>query len=276
MFRILIVDDDPFAAKLLHDVMKTLHRPHEVLVAKDGLEALQILHRQGSHRNSPRPNLILLDLNMPRLSGLETLSAIKNDSELRVIPVIVFSSSRSPEDVRRSYLAHANCYVQKPIDLDRSIKLVQAVEAFWMDFALPPAEEKRADSIQFADYTSEDFIRFARDGFGPRIAPGLSEERSRANHSDEWSRSEPDMSPRRSDCEEHNQLLDEFGEAVHELVDLHQQQFRAITEGDTESHRFDLLIHMANERKQLAKYSYLRHVETHGCSNTNVIEQART
>jgi hypothetical protein len=80
----------------------------------------------------------------------------------------------------------------------------------------------------------------------------------------------PEIVSRKSGCEEHNRLLDQFGMAVRELIDLHEQQFLAIVEGDGECHRFDLLIHMTNEKKQLAKYAYLRHVEDHGCSNADV------
>ena len=136
MFRILVVDDDPTAALVLQEVIKNLHRRHELHFAKDGVEALDFLHCRGPYVDIPRPNLILLDMNMPRLSGLETLSAIKNDPDLCVIPVIMLSTSCSPQDVRKCYQSHANCYVQKPIDLERSIKLLQAVEAFWIDFAL--------------------------------------------------------------------------------------------------------------------------------------------
>jgi hypothetical protein len=86
----------------------------------------------------------------------------------------------------------------------------------------------------------------------------------------------PEASSRKSGCEEHDQLLVEFGAAVRELLDLHQQQFLAIIEGDSECSRFDLLIHMANERKQLAKYAYLRHVDAHGCANHDAAKQTRT
>ena len=87
---------------------------------------------------------------------------------------------------------------------------------------------------------------------------------------------EPAPRVRSSGCEEHNRLLDAFGAAVHELLQLHKQQFLAVVERDTECNRFDLLIHVANEQKQLAKYAYLRHVESHGCSNTDALNQTRT
>jgi chemotaxis family two-component system response regulator Rcp1 len=143
MFRILVVDDDPLAAHLLQELMKNLQRRHEVCIAKDGMEALDFLHCRGPYVDAPRPNLILLDMNMPGLSGLETLSAIKRDPELCVIPVIMLSTADSPEGVRQSYQAHANRYVQKPTNLERSVKLVQALEAFWMDFALLPSCDGR-------------------------------------------------------------------------------------------------------------------------------------
>ena len=143
IFRILVIDDDPAGTRLLQEVMKNLQRRHELHFVWDGVEALDFLHCRGAYPDAPRPNLILLDVNMPRLGGLETLSAIKSDPELCAIPVIMLSTSSSASDVRKSYQAHANCYVQKPPNLARFVKLVQAVEAFWMDFVLLPACDDR-------------------------------------------------------------------------------------------------------------------------------------
>src|ERR1700722_7021764 len=143
MFRILIVDDDRAGANLLRKVMENLRSQPELHFVWDGAEALDFLHRRGAHSDAPRPNLILLDVNMPRLGGLETLSAIKSDPELHVIPVIMFSASTSPDDIRESYRARANCYVQKPTDLDRSVKLMEAIETFWIDTALRPPRDPR-------------------------------------------------------------------------------------------------------------------------------------
>lgn len=270
-FRILIVDDDRAGAYALREVMKNLHTRPELHFVSDGLEALDFLHRRGAYADAPRPNLILLDINMPRLGGLETLSAIKSDPELYVVPVIMVTSSTSKEDMRRAYQSRANGYVQKPADLSRAVKFVQAVEAFWMDFVLLPADQRPAE-----DHSPSDFKRDSptpdrpRDGAdsGEPIAPAPGEERSRAvkNNSPERRIA---LSPKVG-CEEHNRLLDDFGVAVRELLALHQQQFRAIVDGDTDCTRFDLLIHIANEKKHRAKYAYLRHVETHGCSNQNV------
>src|SRR5580698_9298395 len=136
IFRILVVDDDPAGSRLLLEVMKNLQRRHELHFVWDGVEALEFLHGRGAFVDAPRPHLILLDVSMPRLDGFETLSAIKTNPEFCTIPVIMLSTSAAPQDVRKSYEAHANCYVQKPPDLQRSMKFVQAVEAFWMDLVL--------------------------------------------------------------------------------------------------------------------------------------------
>jgi hypothetical protein len=111
---------------------------------------------------------------------------------------------------------------------------------------------------------------------GPEIADKSGEATRRAMRLDGSPVKETATPARGPGCEEHNRLLDGFGEAVQELLKLHEQQFLAIVGGDTEAHRFDLLIHMANEKKQVAKYAYLLHVESHGCSNMNAIDETRT
>jgi CheY-like chemotaxis protein len=225
--------------------------------------------------------LILLDMTMPRLSGLETLAAIKNDPELGVIPVIMYSSVSSSAEVRKCYQAHANCYVLKPTDLERSVKFVQAVEAFWIDFALlSSCDERTPKGGQSADSKRKDpamdALRPGEVRSGPEIANKSGEATRRAMRIDGSPVKESAAPARGPGCDEHNRLLDRFGEAVQELLKLHEQQFLAIVGGDTEGHRFDLLIHMANEKKQQAKYAYLLHVESHGCSNTNAIDETRT
>ena len=123
MYKILVVDDDPVEPALMRTVMQNLRHTHELTFVLGGREALAFL--RGPGRGDSHPHLILLDLNMPRMDGVATLTALKADPELRVIPVIIFSSSDAPEDVRRSYAAHANCYVRKPTDLERLVKFVQ-------------------------------------------------------------------------------------------------------------------------------------------------------
>jgi chemotaxis family two-component system response regulator Rcp1 len=260
MFRILIVDDDRAAAHLLRTVLKRLQRPHEEHLARDGVEALAFLRACGTEGQPDRPNLVLLDMNMPNLDGLETLSAIKSDPDLCVIPVIMFSSVSTPHQVRRCYEAHANCYVLKPTDLERSVNFVRAIEAFWIDFAHLPSRDQVLPA----------------SGSGTEVASGSTEATSQATRRDDSPGKEIATSAQGRGCEEHQRLFNGFGEAVGELVKLHQQQFLAIVEGDTDSHRFDLLIHMANESKQRAKYAYLSHVEAHGCSSKNAINEAGT
>ena len=109
--------------------------------AKDGVEALEFLQRRGKHQNAPRPDIILLDLNLPRKDGREVLEEIKTDDELKQIPVVVLTTSKAEEDVVRSYALHANCYVTKPVDLEKFIVVVQSIDRFWLTVVtLPPAK----------------------------------------------------------------------------------------------------------------------------------------
>jgi two-component system, chemotaxis family, response regulator Rcp1 len=277
-FRVLVIDDNRASADLLRDLLTKLQRAYEVYSVPDGIEALHFLHRRGHYAGAPRPNLILLDINMPRLGGLETLSAVKSDPELSPIPVIMLSTSIAPSDVTKSYQAHANCYLQKPADLNRYVKLVQAIEDFWVEFAvLAGVDEQAGKKRQGLDSKRDIPPQPGENRFGPAIASESAEARSRAMGVSESRRNTDGTRPSVSKgCDEHNRLLDDFGIAIRELLKLHEEQYRAIIEGDNESERFDLLIHVANERKQLAKYAYLRHVEAHGCSDTNAIDQTRT
>lgn len=146
VFRILIVDDNAADANLIAELMKNIQRPHEEYIVRNGLEALEFLKRRAEYVHAPRPDLVLLDINMPGLTGIEVLSAIKSDAELSVIPVIMLSTSNSPAEVRRCYESHANVYVRKPSDLATSDRLIRAIEAFWMSFAVLPSFEQAAAS----------------------------------------------------------------------------------------------------------------------------------
>ena len=266
-FRILVVDDDPASGALLREAMRTLKRDYEFNFAWDGLDALDFLHRRGRYAGVVRPDLILLDIGMPRMDGLEALAAIKDDPDLCAIPVIMLSTSGRDDDVSKSYKARANCYVQKPMDLERSLKLVQAMEDFWVEFVRLPAHGDRQLS-ETARSQSPALTLQARDKeSGPTIAMKVSEASEQAMYSADSSERTNGEQSVQPGCEEHNRLLDEFGVSIRELLVLHQQQFRAIIDGDGECSRFDLLIHMANEKKHAAKYAYLGHVEAHGCSN---------
>ncbi|MFC3895047.1 response regulator [Lentzea rhizosphaerae] len=129
---VLLVEDDPGDALMTqeafehHKIRNTLH------VVKDGVEAIEFLRRQGRYENAPRPGLILLDLNLPRKDGREVLSEVKNDPELRSIPVVVLTTSEAEEDILRSYSLHANAYVTKPVDFDRFIEVVRQIDDFFV------------------------------------------------------------------------------------------------------------------------------------------------
>src|SRR6266446_5528789 len=137
--EILLVDDNVGDILLTKEALKGVKFHNTVSVARDGVEAMEFLRRQGKFANSPRPDLVFLDLNMPRKSGSEVLAEMKEDPDLRLIPVVVLTSSDADADVLKAYRLHANCYVTKPVDLDQMIKAVQAIDDFWMSIAkLPP------------------------------------------------------------------------------------------------------------------------------------------
>ena len=137
--EILLVDDNVGDVLLTKEALKGVKFHNTVSVARDGVEAMEFLHRKGQFANAPRPDLVFLDLNMPRKNGSEVLAEMKQDTDLRLIPVVVLTSSDADEDVLKAYHLHANCYVTKPVDLDQMIKAVQAIDDFWVSIVkLPP------------------------------------------------------------------------------------------------------------------------------------------
>lgn len=138
--RLLLVDDNPGDVRLAREALREAGHLADLQAVRDGEEALSYLRRLNGHAGAARPDVILLDLNMPRLDGRETLRRLKADEDLRAIPVIVFSSSRSAEDVAACYGLHANCYVTKPADFEGFERVLQAIESFWSQVVeLPPA-----------------------------------------------------------------------------------------------------------------------------------------
>jgi chemotaxis family two-component system response regulator Rcp1 len=138
--HILLVEDSPSDVRLIREAMRDSSIPHEFHVAPDGIEAMAYLWQTGSYANSPRPQMIILDLNMPRRDGRQVLSDIKADQRLRRIPVVVMSSSAADDDIVRAYDAHANCYIRKPVDFSQFRDVVRKIEAFWLTAArLPPS-----------------------------------------------------------------------------------------------------------------------------------------
>jgi two-component system, chemotaxis family, response regulator Rcp1 len=135
--RMLVVEDSPSDVRLIQEALKDTGLPVDVVVAKDGVEAMDMLHRveMGGHE---RPDLVLLDLNLPRKNGREVLSEIKSSEVLKLIPVLVMTSSRADEDVNQAYTLNANCYITKPGDLTEYLSVIRAIEDFWFFTAKLP------------------------------------------------------------------------------------------------------------------------------------------
>lgn len=137
--EILLVEDNPGDILLTQEALKTAKVANTLSIARDGEEALQFLRRQGPFANAPTPDIILLDLNLPRLDGREVLEEIKKDPNLRKIPVVILTSSEAESDVVQTYNLHVNCYVVKPIDFDKFMDVVHAINDFWLTIVkLPP------------------------------------------------------------------------------------------------------------------------------------------
>jgi CheY-like chemotaxis protein len=139
--EILLVEDNPGDVRLTQEALRDGKLHTRLNIVRDGEEAIAFLHRQGAHANAPRPDLILLDLNLPRKSGQEVLGEIKNDEHLRRIPVVVLTSSRAEQDVLTSYDLNANCYITKPVDLEQFIRVVRSIEDFWLTVVKLPRSE---------------------------------------------------------------------------------------------------------------------------------------
>lgn len=140
---ILLVEDNPGDVRLTREALKDAKVLNKLYVAKDGVEAMAFLRRQGKYASAIRPDLILLDLNLPKKDGREVLAEIKDDTSLKRIPVVILTVSKAEEDIIKTYELHANCYITKPVDLDRFLEVVRAVEDFWLTVVkLPPNGSK--------------------------------------------------------------------------------------------------------------------------------------
>jgi chemotaxis family two-component system response regulator Rcp1 len=148
-FEILLVEDSPSDAELTVEAMREARVPTRVTVVEDGVSALEFLRRQGVYARAQRPDLILLDLNLPRKDGREVLAEVKTDDVLKSIPVLVLTTSRTEADVVDSYRLHANCYIEKPLDFDHFLKVVRTIEEFWFHAtSLPPNRRMSSESAQ--------------------------------------------------------------------------------------------------------------------------------
>jgi CheY-like chemotaxis protein len=130
--ELLLVEDSEPDVRLTKEAFREAKVKNRLWVVDDGVEALDFLHRRGSYADVPRPDLILLDLNLPRKDGRQVLKEIKSDDSLKRIPVVVLTTSKSEEDVLRAYDLHANCYITKPVDFNRFMEVVKSVEDFWL------------------------------------------------------------------------------------------------------------------------------------------------
>jgi chemotaxis family two-component system response regulator Rcp1 len=139
--HILLIEDNPGDVRLAIETFKDAKIHNQVNVVPDGVEAMAYLRKQGKYANATRPDVILLDLNMPRKDGREVLKEVKEDPDLRRIPVVILTMSQAEQDILKSYDLHANCYISKPVDLTQFNKVVQSIENFWfMIVKLPPKE----------------------------------------------------------------------------------------------------------------------------------------
>jgi CheY-like chemotaxis protein len=140
--EILLVEDSPGDVRLTKEALRDAKVQNRLHVASDGIEAMSFLRREGKHADAPRPDLILLDLNLPKKSGRKILEEIKLDLSLKSIPVVILTTSAAEEDVLRSYQLHANCYITKPVDLDQFLKVVRTIDSFWLAIVRLPAAVK--------------------------------------------------------------------------------------------------------------------------------------
>ncbi len=136
--EILLVEDNPGDVRLTEEALKEGKVLNNIHLANDGVEAMSFLQKEGKYINAVRPDLILLDLNLPKKDGREVLMEIKKDEALRRIPVVVLTTSMAEEDIIRTYDYHANCYITKPVDFDQFIKVVKSIEDFWLSVVKLP------------------------------------------------------------------------------------------------------------------------------------------
>ena len=135
---ILLVEDNPGDVRLTQEALNDGRIENKLHVVFDGVEAIEFLSKTGKHKNAIVPDLILLDLNLPKMNGLEVLEKIKNDPELKLIPVIVLTTSQSENDIHASYAMHVNCFVSKPVEYDSFMSVIKSIEDFWFTIVKLP------------------------------------------------------------------------------------------------------------------------------------------
>ena len=139
--EILLVEDNPGDIQLTREALEDCKMINNLFVAEDGEKALNFLFKKEGYESAPRPDLIILDLNLPKIDGREVLTQIKNDQKLKLIPVVILTTSKAEEDILRMYKLHANCYITKPININRFFEVVKAIESFWMGIVVLPDDK---------------------------------------------------------------------------------------------------------------------------------------
>ena len=139
--EILLVEDSPSDTDLTVEALAAAKVTNRLSIVEDGVQAMEFLHREGQYAEAPRPDLILLDLNLPRKDGREVLAEMKADPKLAAIPVVVLTTSQAEQDILRSYDLHANCYITKPVDFHQFLEVVEAIEGFWLSVVKLPTEK---------------------------------------------------------------------------------------------------------------------------------------
>jgi two-component system, chemotaxis family, response regulator Rcp1 len=142
--RVLLVEDSPGDVRLTQEALRSTNNSIQLLVAKDGVQAVALLTRDGVYAHAPRPDLILLDLNLPGMHGCDVLARIKKDASLRTIPTIILTTSESETDIEQTYRLQANCYLRKPVQLDAFERLVRSINDLWLTKAALPAQRQEA------------------------------------------------------------------------------------------------------------------------------------
>ncbi|WP_287587143.1 response regulator [Candidatus Borrarchaeum sp.] len=139
--EILLIEDNPGDVRLTVEGFRETKAFNKLNVAYDGEEAMAFLRREGKFKKAPRPDLILLDLNLPKKDGREVLEEIKDDRDLKCIPVVILTTSHSIDDIEETYSNHANCYITKPVDLNQFVKVVKSIDDFWLNIVKLPNKE---------------------------------------------------------------------------------------------------------------------------------------
>jgi CheY-like chemotaxis protein len=140
VIEILLVEDNPGDARLTQEAFRDSKVANNLHVVSDGALAMEFLRRQGPYAKAPRPDIVLLDLNLPKMDGRQVLAAMKSDPALKSIPTVVLTTSEAEQDIAQSYQLHANCYLTKPVDLEKFLKIIRCIEDFWLSFVKLPSK----------------------------------------------------------------------------------------------------------------------------------------